>query len=542
MDIFSINRLKQLGFNPENILDIGAYHGKWTDNIRMIYPLSNYTLIEAIDYDELNRFENDSRVTIIKKVLSNEEKEVNWYQMKNTGDSLFRENTKCFENCEVIKKNTTTLDSIFSNGEIFEFIKLDVQGAELLVLDGGKELIKKAQFITLETPFVGEYNKNAPSFSEYISYMDNIGFVPFDILEYHKINNFILQIDIIFIRKGHELISTTLVDNLNSIMFSNFNREHVIKYVKEQKKNNPEFKVIDIGGSAEYTSWSYSIIDYIADVNNPPPSLANKNNIKFFKFNFNYESEWEEILEYVEKNGKFDFCICSHVIEDISTPYVLLNMINKIAKEGFIGVPSKYRELSTIESEWLGYIHHRWLYSIDNGKLIAYPKVNFIDKINFLTNIGNKDNDLLDLSFFWKGQIKFDIVNNDYLGPDLNSVIGYYKKLINDDSDIISNKLNTYIENNNLVYNYLFRKIFHVYELYNIENFNDGIKMLYVIIPLDNFNNNIEVIHKLGFTEFDIAHVSKFETHITSIDIIFIRKGHELIHNIQNIINNLGGK
>ena len=45
-----IINLKQLGYVPDTILDIGAYHGHWTDTMKTIYPDANYYLFEAIDY------------------------------------------------------------------------------------------------------------------------------------------------------------------------------------------------------------------------------------------------------------------------------------------------------------------------------------------------------------------------------------------------------------------------------------------------------------------------------------------------------------
>ena len=52
-----INVLKQKGYSPDTILDIGAHHGNWTNSMRQIYN-SKYYLFEAINYPELSRFKN----------------------------------------------------------------------------------------------------------------------------------------------------------------------------------------------------------------------------------------------------------------------------------------------------------------------------------------------------------------------------------------------------------------------------------------------------------------------------------------------------
>ena len=77
-------------YTPNIILDIGAYHGNWTKSMMDIYPSSKYYLFEGIDYNELNRYDKNENVFIYKNTLLNDkETEVDWYQQKNSGDSLF---------------------------------------------------------------------------------------------------------------------------------------------------------------------------------------------------------------------------------------------------------------------------------------------------------------------------------------------------------------------------------------------------------------------------------------------------------------------
>ena len=209
-------------------------------------------------------------------------------------------------------------------------------------------------------------------------------------------------------------------------------RDHVIEYIKDQKSKNPNYKVIDIGGSADYTNWSYDVIDYVIDIHDFKDSK-----VKTFKFNINYETQWKEILDFVEKNDKFDFCICSHTLEDIALPSVPLTKMPLIAKEGFIATPSKYIELAKVgDQPWLGYIHHRWIYTFKDNIYLALPKLNFIEHIPELKKLGNTDPILSDLSFFWKDNIEFEILNNDYMGPTVSDVINYYSILFNDDTTL----------------------------------------------------------------------------------------------------------
>tara|TARA_B100000945_G_scaffold296183_1_gene274261 strand:+ start:521 stop:1183 length:663 start_codon:yes stop_codon:yes gene_type:complete len=206
MIVKALQKLKSFGFEPKNILDIGANKGKWTLEIKKkVFPKAEYTLIEAIDYEELEKLRVNYDNINYKNILLDEiEHLVTWYEKRNTGDSLFRENTGHFDDCKEIKRTTTTLDSVFQKNEVFELIKIDCQGAEIPILKGGNILVQKSSVIILEVPFMGEYNIGAPNFYEHINYMETIGYRVFDIVELHRVDNILIQIDIIFIKQGHE--------------------------------------------------------------------------------------------------------------------------------------------------------------------------------------------------------------------------------------------------------------------------------------------------------------------------------------------------
>ena len=205
-----LKKLREKGYIPDIIFDIGAHHGKWTIESLKIYPLARYILIEPIDYSELNKFRKISNIWVFNNILNDSNKEVEWYEMRNTGDSMFREKSKHFENCKTIKRDTITLNSLLKdrNGIIENckkiLIKIDCQGAEIPILIGASDIYNNIDFIILEIPLFGKYNENVPTFLEHIKFMDNIGFIPYEFLESHYINNYNMQIDMLFINKNHE--------------------------------------------------------------------------------------------------------------------------------------------------------------------------------------------------------------------------------------------------------------------------------------------------------------------------------------------------
>ena len=226
-----------MGFIPKNILDIGAHHGNWSLYVNNIFPLANYELIEPIEYKELDRINYIMNMNHTNILLSDIEKEVKWYQKKNTGDSIYRENTNFFKDCEIIKKNTLTLDSVFKE-KTFDLIKIDTQGSEIDILKGGINAMKKASFIILEMPFLGEYNKAAPDFYDHIIFMKEHGFVPYDIPEQHRVNGILIQIDIVFIKKTHPILSK--VQNIINNIGKSDNKNNMMQIICNYYNNRSQ--------------------------------------------------------------------------------------------------------------------------------------------------------------------------------------------------------------------------------------------------------------------------------------------------------------
>jgi hypothetical protein len=208
---------------------------------------------------------------------------------------------------------------------------------------------------------------------------------------------------------------------------SNHKREDVIQYVKEMKAKGT-FKVVDVGGTI--TGWSADIIDALIDFNEPQYNLGS---IKHFKCDITDYSSWEDIRNYVLTNGKYDFCICTHTLEDIINPKFVCEQLSTIASAGYIAVPTKHRELSRFEMDgcnYRGHIHHRWIFNIEDNVFVGYPKINYLDSTNVFDAIACMDDNKSDLSFYWKDNIDIRYLNNNYLGPNLDAAIGYYNKLL----------------------------------------------------------------------------------------------------------------
>ena len=75
---------------------------------------------------------------------------------------------------------------------------------------------------------------------------------------------------------------------------------------------------------------------------------------------------------YPYDDKSIDFVICSQTLEDIRDPLWVCSEMNRIAKAGYIEVPSRLEEQSWgVAGEFAGWGHHRWLIEV-NGSNIEF--------------------------------------------------------------------------------------------------------------------------------------------------------------------------
>lgn len=139
------------------------------------------------------------------KLLSNNSNEVNFYKLQGTGDSIFRENTKLYNDIKGEKITTTTLDHVIRENRLPQpdFIKIDTQGSELSILQGAEIALNNTKLLVVELPII-EFNLEAPRLNDVLDFLKKKSFVAYDIVEAHYLDNQLIQIDIIFV--NHKLV------------------------------------------------------------------------------------------------------------------------------------------------------------------------------------------------------------------------------------------------------------------------------------------------------------------------------------------------
>jgi FkbM family methyltransferase len=186
-------------FMPSRILDIGAWNGFWTKQVKMIWPTARYTCIEAGQKHEKKLKEVTSDCHIA--VLGDSNKEIKMYLREidkgnrkkityTKGSSVFG----VFKNYEV--RQMQTLDQLVGPDARFDLIKQDVQGADILVMKGAPMIFKRAKYIVQEVNLRKKDEfPDMPSEKEMDEHMYDLGFKNSEVIE-HKPN--VDQIDKIY--------------------------------------------------------------------------------------------------------------------------------------------------------------------------------------------------------------------------------------------------------------------------------------------------------------------------------------------------------
>ncbi len=184
------NLRDESNFMPAKILDIGAWNGFWTSNVKAIWPEANYTCIEAGQKHEqkLKRITSDYHIAVLGD--SNREIKMHLIEISKgnkkkitytKGSSVFG----VYKNYEL--RQMQTLDELVGSDAQFDLIKQDVQGAEIMVMQGAPEIFKRAKYVIQEVNLYKDENFPDMPYEEIMdSYMSTLGFSNSDTISKHE--------------------------------------------------------------------------------------------------------------------------------------------------------------------------------------------------------------------------------------------------------------------------------------------------------------------------------------------------------------------
>ena len=203
----ALQHLKDVCFSPDIVIDVGTAGG--TPAILSVFRKAFYIWIEPLK-------EFEEKIIKLQKKFKGEyiiaaagskpgTATINIHQ-DLVGSSLLNEVDGSSADGIPREVEVVTVDSLIDKYAINKgatiFLKLDVQGFEIEVLEGSKKLLEFCEAIMLEVSMF-KFQKHAPDFYDIVVYMKKIGFVAYDIFDglNRPLDNALAQKDILFVKE-----------------------------------------------------------------------------------------------------------------------------------------------------------------------------------------------------------------------------------------------------------------------------------------------------------------------------------------------------
>lgn len=199
----SLNLLKELGFTPKTVYDIGAYKGDFAKLVSNTWNEPTIYCFEVLEsaIKDIEKIKVNATIKIIPSLAGSQNLESIPFHEAETASSILSEHFH--QDFPVHNFPMTRLDTWSNkNGVYPDLIKIDTQGYEYQVLMGCEDIIENVQVIIAELNFL-DIHKDVILVSEIISYLKSKNFVPFDICELHRrpLDNVLWQVDFVFCKE-----------------------------------------------------------------------------------------------------------------------------------------------------------------------------------------------------------------------------------------------------------------------------------------------------------------------------------------------------
>lgn len=205
----ALNGLRQRGYSPKIIYDIGAADGAWARLALSIFPEAHVVCFEPLAERTvlLKQFESESkgRVRFLNVGVGDADAELQIGVSESLYDSSFAYGALISRTVSV-----RTLETLLRTEclELPSFIKIDVQGFEKRVIDGGPSVFAHADLVLMECQFL-PFCEDMRTLDQTIAHMSSIGFIPYEFVDLLRrpLDGAMGQCDILFVKRGHQLVS-----------------------------------------------------------------------------------------------------------------------------------------------------------------------------------------------------------------------------------------------------------------------------------------------------------------------------------------------
>ena len=136
------------------------------------------------------------------------------------------------------------------------------------------------------------------------------------------------------------------------------------------------------------------------------------------------------------EDKQFDFVLCGHTLEDVRDPIGVCGELIRVARAGYIEVPSRLEEHSYgFQGPWVGWGHHRWLVEVGENRLdfvmkhhvIHGPEANHFPS-RFYASLSEEDKAQ---TFWWRDTFDYGeriMLTADDLDPYLSDFVTAHRR------------------------------------------------------------------------------------------------------------------
>jgi FkbM family methyltransferase len=209
--VHCLGHLRRLGFRPRLIIDAGAHLGAFALEARRLFPGARLHMIEPQPACRapLERLAAEHGFVLHPVAVSAAAGAVRMIcgETPDTGAHIAWEVNRSRANADV---EATTLDHLFAaeaKADDRILLKLDLQGHELLALQGASATLPLIELVLVEVSFFQQIGE--PTIRQIIAFFDTNGFDLFDIaaLSGRTRDDRLRQGDFIFVRRGTPLLA-----------------------------------------------------------------------------------------------------------------------------------------------------------------------------------------------------------------------------------------------------------------------------------------------------------------------------------------------
>jgi len=202
----SYELIRDLGFTPKTVIDVGVAGG--TPDLYRSFPDSFLLLVEPLkEFDAAIKVILEGRSGLHVAAAAGAttgQVAFNVHDNHLDGSSLLEETTGSVLDGHRITVPLVRIDDIVEERSLEGpfFIKVDVQGGEVQVLEGSPRTLAAAEAVALEVSMFG-FLKGGPQFYDVVQYMKDRGFVAFDIVPgwNRPLDGALGQVDILFVKE-----------------------------------------------------------------------------------------------------------------------------------------------------------------------------------------------------------------------------------------------------------------------------------------------------------------------------------------------------